>query len=166
MMDNHDIEALERRLRAVEDRLSIYNLISAYGPAVDACSIENNAELWTEDSVYKVGGLGEYVGHQGLRDMIEGPFHQDVTNGGSGHVLSLPHVHLDGDRAVATNYAKLFAHRDGVFTLRRLVVSRWELERRDGQWKIRRRTNVLLDGSPEGKALLARTPEGLDASNT
>lgn len=159
-MDDQRIEALERRLQAVEDRLSIYNLISAYGPAVDSCSIENNAELWAEDSVYEVGGLGEYVGHPGLREMIEGPFHQEVTSGGSGHVLSLPHVHLAGDRAVATNYAKLFEHRDGAFTLRRLVVSRWELERRDGVWKIKRRTNLLLDGSPDSKALLARTPEG------
>lgn len=159
-MANSNVQELEQRLRAVEDRLSIYNLISAYGPAVDSCSIESNARLWAEDSVYEVGGLGEYVGHQGLREMIEGPFHQDVTRSGSGHVLSLPHVHLDGDRAVATNYAKLFAHRSGTFTLVRLVVSRWELERQDGDWKIKRRTNVLLDGSPEGKALLARTPEG------
>lgn len=159
-MADSSIEALERRLRAVEDRLSIYNLISAYGPAVDSCSIESNASLWAEDSVYEVGGLGVYAGHQGLREMIEGSFHQEVTSGGSGHVLSLPHVHLDGDRAVATNYGKLFVHRDGAFTLRRLVVSRWELERRDGVWKIRRRTNALLDGSPEGKALLARTLEG------
>lgn len=151
----------EQRLQAVEDRLAIYNLISAYGPAVDACSIANNAALWTDDCLYEVGGIADYAGQAGLAEMIEGPFHQNVTRNGSGHVLSLPYVEIDGDRAVGTNYAKLFAHQDGAFTLKRLVVSRWEFRREGGEWKISKRTNMLLDGSPEGKALLARTPEKL-----
>ena len=32
--------SVEERLRAVEDRLEIYNVISAYGPAVDGCNLE------------------------------------------------------------------------------------------------------------------------------
>lgn len=150
---------LEARLRQIEDRLEIYNLMAAYGPAVDACSVENNARLWTDDCVYAVGGLGEYLGQDGLAGMIEGPFHRQVTAQGSAHVLSLPYVEVQGDHAVATNYAKLFSHRDGRFDLVRLVVSRWFLRREDGRWKVARRTNELVNGSDESRALQRRATD-------
>lgn len=153
-------DSIETRLRAIEDRLEIYNVVSAYGPAVDSLDVEANEKLWAEDGVYDVGGLGLYEGHAGLRAMIEGEFHQNVVRNGSGHVLSLPHVVIEGDKAVATNYGTLFSGRDGGFQLVRLIVSRWHLSRRGSGWVIDRRTNVLLDGNPAGRALLAQAGTG------
>ena len=154
-----DIEArlaqLEARIEKQGDQLAILNLMAAYGPAIDACLEEENAALWAEDCVYEVGGLGSYHGHAGLKEMIDGPFHQEVTASGSAHDLGLPLIEIRGNQAIATNYAKLFRQEDGHFELVRLVVSRWLLRKQDGTWKILRRTNHLLNGSKESRALQA-----------
>ena len=46
--------SIEERLRAVEDRLEILNVISAYGPAVDGCNVEAMDRVYAEDGVYDV----------------------------------------------------------------------------------------------------------------
>ena len=38
--------------------------------------------------------------------------------------------------------------------LERVGANRWELERIDGTWQVIRRTNRLLDGTPEARCLL------------
>ena len=42
--------------------------------------------------------------------------------------------------------------------LERVSANRWELERIDGTWRVIRRTNRLLDGTPQARRLL--TPPG------
>ncbi len=157
MSDDMPLEARIQRLETLVteqgDRLEILNLMAAYGPAIDACSEADNARLWTEDCVYEVGGLGSYHGHAGLKEMIEGPFHQQVTASGSAHDMGLPFITLKGDQAVATSYAKLLRQTDGRFELVRLVVSRWLLRKEGGVWKVAHRTNHLLNGSAESRAL-------------
>ena len=159
-----DAASIEDRLRRVEDQLAIYQLIAAYGPAIDACDYEQSFDLWTEDGVYEVGGLGIYEGRPGLKAMIDGPFHQGVVGGGSAHVGSLPYVIIDGDEAVATNYARLYAHKDGAFAPVRIVASRWLFKRCETGWLIERRINRLLDGSDTSRALLAAANRGPGAT--
>ena len=49
--------------------------------------------------------------------------------------------------------------KDGAhWRLERVSANRWELERIDGTWQVIRRTNRLLDGTPEARRLL--TPPG------
>lgn len=156
--------SLEARLRHVEDQLAIYQVIAAYGPAIDACDHRQSFDLWTEDGVYDVGGLGVYEGRAGLTTMIDGPFHQDVVGGGSAHVGSLPYVIVEGDAAVATNYARLYAHRDGAFAPVRIVASRWHFRRTERGWLIERRINRLLDGDADARALLAAANKGPGAT--
>jgi ketosteroid isomerase-like protein len=156
--------AFEARLRQVEDQLAIYQLIAAYGPAIDACEYQQSFDLWTEDGVYEVGGLGIYEGRTGLTTMIDGPFHQGVVGGGSAHVGSLPFVIVEGDAAVATNYARLYAHQDGAFTPVRIVASRWHFRRTDKGWLIERRINRLLNGGADARALLAAANKGPGAT--
>lgn len=166
MTDQTRATTVEERLRAIEDRLEIYNVVSAYGPAVDSLNVEGNAVLWAEDGVYQVDGLGDYEGHDGLKAMIDGDFHQNVVRNGSGHILSLPHVLIDRDKAVATNYGTLFSGEGGEFKLVRLIASRWYLSRRGASWVIDRRTNFLLDGRQAGRDLLARAAEGPSKETT
>ncbi len=152
--------SIEDRLRRVEDQLAIYQVIGAYGPAMDSCEYEQSVDLWLDDGVYEVGGLGVYVGHGGLRQMIDGPFHQGMVKRGSAHVLSLPYVVINGDRAVATNYGRLYACADGVFEPVRVVASRWLLRQTEKGWLIERRVNMLLNGDAAARELLARAGEG------
>lgn len=159
-----EAHSLEARLRKVEDQMAIYQLIAAYGPAIDACDYQQSFDLWTEDGVYEVGGLGVYEGRAGLTTMINGPFHQGIVGGGSAHVGSLPFVIVEGDAAVATNYARLYAHKDGAFTPIRIVASRWQFRRTEKGWLIERRINRLLNGHADARALLASANQGPSAT--
>jgi hypothetical protein len=43
-----------------------------------------------------------------------------------------------------------------VFEVFRVSSNRWELRKSDGQWRVQRRTNRLLDGDEAARALLRR----------
>lgn len=153
-------KTIEERLDQIEDYIEIMQLLCAYGPAADATHWELIKEIWSEDCVYEIGGLGVYHGHDGLSQAFFGDFHQGLMQSGSGHVSSMPHLVIDGDRATATHHGTLYKQIDGKFPVVRLVASRWELERRDGRWVVTRRTNELLQENDRARALLARVKEG------
>ena len=48
------VRALAERVTALEDKLAILELMTAYGPAIDSGSADAVARLWTEDGVYDV----------------------------------------------------------------------------------------------------------------
>jgi hypothetical protein len=157
--------SLEERIQRIEDQLAIYQVISAYGPSADATNMEVIKQLWHEDGIYDVDGHGYFVGHDGLQQGFDADFHLMLVDHGSGHTSTLPHVLIEGDRAVATHHGTLFQHKDGTFELIRLIASRWELVRAPDErfgWQVSRRTNRLLDGSAPARELFSRlleTPE-------
>lgn len=153
-------KSLEERLDLVEDYIEIMQLICAYGPAADATHWDLIKEIWAEDSVYEIGGIGSFEGHAGLEKAFYGEFHQGLMESGSGHVSSMPHLVIDGDRAVATHHGTLYKQIDGNFPVIRLIASRWELERRAQGWVVTKRTNELLQENERARALLARVKEG------
>ncbi len=54
MLTVHErIYALELRMRGVEDHLAIYQLLAAYGPAVDSLSGDAAGALWVEEGTYE-----------------------------------------------------------------------------------------------------------------
>lgn len=151
-----DIEALQRRVQAMEDRWQILELIATYGPAVDSGSADAAAELWLEDGVYDVDS-GMLEGRAGLRAMIEGEMHQSFIMNGSAHMMSLPHIELDGDRAVVTGHSQLVLRTSEAtadFVVARITANRWELVKIDGRWRVERRIGRLLDGRDSARALL------------
>jgi len=157
--------SLEERIQRLEDQQAIYQLISAYGPAADSCNMADIARIWAADGSYEIGGIGTFEGIDGIEAVFNGEFHQAMVAGGSAHASTFPHVVIDGDRASATHYGTLYGQREGRFVCVRLIASRWLLERApDRGWQVRRRTNVLLDGNPAARELLARTMQGPDAA--
>ena len=102
------MEAMERRLRLAEDRLEIFQLLASYGPAVDSLSEDVLRSMWTVDGVYDPHGINPYVGNEAVGGLIHGPAHQRYVHQGCAHVTSLPRVTIDGDRAVATAYSRLY----------------------------------------------------------
>jgi hypothetical protein len=154
-----DATDLESRLRRVEDQLAIYQLISSYGPLADGNLHEETAELWTEDGLYDID-LGRFEGRGEIAGFLRGPLHQGLTAGGCSHILSLPHIVFDGDRAVATNYSQTVKHEDGEFSIFRSVISRWELVRTTTGWKVERRLNQALNGSAGSREILTKVLDG------
>ena len=146
-MSAKPVESLEQRVSRIEDQLAIYQLISAYAAAADSCNMDAMLALWHEEGEYDIGGLGYHKGHQGVRNALDGAYHQMLVTNGSGHVNSIPHVIIDGDHARATNFGTLFMWKDGEFMLERLSAVRWDLVRDKGRGKIRMRTTEPLHGT-------------------
>ena len=46
------VEQLTERVRLLEDRIEIMQLVAQYGPAVDSGSGDAAAALWTEDGLF------------------------------------------------------------------------------------------------------------------
>jgi hypothetical protein len=149
------VRALAERVQILEDRLAIYQLIATYGPAVDSCSGPETAAIWTEDGVYDTDG-NIYRGSAGLQSIVTHDTHLGYVKAGSAHVMSLPHVVVEGDRAVATGYSRVYLHDKDGFRIARTSANRWELERTPQGWRCRHRTNRLITGGEEPRALLAQ----------
>ena len=149
------VRSLEKRVGELEDQLAVYNLMFSYGPAADSGSAQAAAHLWTADGVYDVGDLAAMTGHTELQNMYEGATHQALIKRGSIHLTASPVVAISGDSAVATCYSLVFTHEDGAYKIWRMSSNRWEMVRESGRWRIKRRSNRLLNGSEQARALLA-----------
>lgn len=158
-MTDSDSGALDRRITALEDRLAIYELVAAYGPAADAGQADAVADIWTDDGVYEIPGFEIDAGRIGVRDLICSDFHQELIARGAAHVLSMPTVQLEDDHAVATGYAQVIVADGDGFRVYRTVATRWEFRREAHGWRCSHRSNQLLDGRPEARALLSQAAQ-------
>lgn len=145
-------EDLADRLRALEDREAIRNLIARYGPLADSGQAAVVAQLWCEDGVYAVGGMGEARGHAAIAALIDGATHRALMAAGCAHVLGPVAVDLDGDDAVAWGHSLVVCTEDGGYRIVRASANRWQLRRTAKGWLVARRDNRLIDG---GEAALA-----------
>jgi uncharacterized protein (TIGR02246 family) len=152
------LDALERRVAALEDELAIHRLIVAYGFAVDTGDAEATAALFAEDGVYDVDGTLVMRGRAGVREMVLGKNHQALLPN-CAHTIGPAVVRVDGDRAVATAYSRIYKRAAGGIQLWRLSFNRFELARRGGRWEIALRTTRMI-GHDEAQAVLAGGLEG------
>jgi hypothetical protein len=150
------VAALAARLQAVEDQLAITQLVIGYGPAVDSGAAEEVAARFQPDGVYDSRPPGPMQGREGIAAMVRSAGHQDLIQHGCAHVMGAPIVTVDGDRAVATGYSRVYRHVDGGFEVWRLAANRWELARTPDGWRVTYRVNRLLDGSEDARDLLRR----------
>ncbi|MCK8779926.1 nuclear transport factor 2 family protein [Rhizobium sp. NTR19] len=172
-MDRPDLNSVESRLRIIEDKLAIYELIASHPPSADTGHSDYTRSVYKEDGVFDRGPtLDGANGASDIAAFIERPEHHKAIAGGLAHFVGLPMIDLRGNEAVVTSYLQI-VHLDhegqprnlpnhGVSTgyrIHRAVVNRWELERVEGRWKIRRRTLLPVDGSEAHQDLLRR---GLD----
>ena len=148
-------ESVAERLRALEDREAIRDLIARYGPLADAGDALAVAALWSEDGSYAVGGMGEARGRAAIAALISGPVHQSLLADGCAHILTSPAIDLAGDSAVARCHSVVFRHEGGEWAPVRVSANRWELARTSAGWHVTRRENALLDGSAAARALLS-----------
>lgn len=150
-------DSIAERLRALEDREAIRELIARYGPLADSGDAAGVAALFAPDAAYAVGGMGEAKGRAAIAALIEGPLHRALMARGCAHVLTSPVIDLHGDRASARCHSVVFVREGEGWQAVRVAANRWELVR-DGQgWQVTRRDNRLLDGSEAAQALLGNS---------
>ncbi|MFX1757314.1 MAG: nuclear transport factor 2 family protein [Corynebacterium sp.] len=158
MTDTADLVAsLVERVQLLEDKAAIHEVLTAYGPAVDAGDADAVGELWAEDAVYDVD-VRVMEGRDAITEMVRTRPHQDYINEGCGHLLDPVHIRVDGDTAVATCHSLLLRRNVDADSFRvwRVTANRFELARIDGRWKIKLRIARVLNGSAEARELLAR----------
>jgi len=160
--------SLERRLRAVEDRLEIYNLIAGHPPSADTGAAAYAEAVYAEDGVFDRGpGLTSANGNKVIGAMLQSPAHQAAIAGGLAHFTGLPHVTIDGDNAVVISYLQILTpNKSGEpievpnhgasrgYHIHRVVTNRWDLVRTASGWKIKRRTLRLVDGTEPSRDIL------------
>ena len=167
-MDGSEFEELQIRLSHLEDRAAITQLILSYGPAADAGLASFAAQLWLEDGNYDWDAEGE--AHQGcaaVEAMLESDGHQGLMARGVAHFGGPPVIDIHGDVATALNYSLIMRHEGDRFYLWRVSAVRWELKRTDSRWRVRRRTNRLLDASGRGSRMFRESlPEMFEEAAT
>ncbi|HEY1734436.1 MAG TPA: nuclear transport factor 2 family protein [Acidimicrobiales bacterium] len=147
------VQRLEARVAALEDQVALYQLISSYGPAVDSGSADAVAAIWTEDGTYDTFPA-PLNGRDAIRAMVVGDGHQGLIRGGCAHVMAMPMVSVEGDRATATGYSRVYVHGDDGFGVWRASANRWEFERGADGWHAVHRLNRALDGDDEARQIL------------
>ncbi len=158
---------IESRLRAIEDRLEILNLIASHPPSADTGADYFTRAVYAEDGAIDLGGGKGAQGNDAIAGMVKEPGHQAAIAGGLAHFCGLPRIDIDGDSAVVTSYLQILTPHPtaephevpnhGVsngFRIHRVGANRWELVRSEGRWKIKRRTLRALDGSEPARELL------------
>src|SRR5215813_14856069 len=84
--------SLEDRIRAIEDRLEIYNLIASHPPSADTGGSEHIAACWVEDGVFDRGEtLSSPRGRDTLAKQVQSAEHQAAIARGLAHFTGLPH---------------------------------------------------------------------------
>ncbi len=160
--------SLEQRVRAIEDRLEIYNLIAGHPPSADTGADYYAEAVYADDGEFDRGaGLSGGSGNKAIAAMLTSPAHQAAIAGGLAHFTGLPHVTIDGDDAVVISYLQILTpNKSGEpievpnhgasrgYHIHRVVTNRWELRRSPSGWKIKRRSIRLVDGSEPSRELL------------
>ena len=151
----HDarLQALEARVRLLEDHIALYQAVSSYGPQVDSLQHEQATALWTDGGQY-VGDTRTMRGRAEIQAMLDGDVHRGLVADGCAHVMSLPLLRIDGDHAIGLGYHRLFHRTADGFELHRLVASRWDWVRTTHGWKAHQRTHRLIDGGDAARELL------------
>ena len=156
-----DTQSLEDRLRAIEDRLAIYNLLAAHPLSADTGEADFIDSIYMQDFVFDRGaGLSGARSRDNMVALVESDAHHTAIAGGLAHFGNLPLVELRGDTAVATSYLALITPDENGeerelanhgtstgFRVHRVVANRWSLVREDSRWSIASRTVLPMDGT-------------------
>jgi hypothetical protein len=167
MPNENKSRTIEERLRAIEDRLDILNLIASHPPSADSGADYFTRQVYTDDGVIDLGGGKAASGNEEVAAMVKTPGHQAAVAGGLAHFCGLPRIDIDGDSAIVTSYLQIITpHPDAAphevpnhgttrgFRIHRVGANRWELVRSASGWKIKRRTLRPLDGTEPARELL------------
>lgn len=161
------MKTLEERLRAIEDKFEIYDLIASHPPSADTAARDFVRSVWVEDGTFDREGE---ISHPGAAAATPAPSHDAharAIDTGLAHFAGLPNVRIDGDRATAVTYLQILVpNRHGQtlevpnhgsskgFVVYRVSANHWDFVRTPEGWRIKGRSLRILDGSPEARDIL------------
>ena len=173
MTDANKNRSIEQRLQAIEDRLEILNLVAAHPPGADSASHDFAASFWLADGTVDMAGQAR--AYESMIGVLNTPGFAEAQRQGICHFAGLPHIVIEGDRAVATSYLQILAadpegnpfelsaHGTSKgFRVLRLSANRWELQRTSEGWRIKNRSMRSMD-NPASRDLLKKTTAGVAA---
>jgi ketosteroid isomerase-like protein len=139
MADEQRIDALEQRLRRIEDERAILQTLYTYGHAIDYDDEAAFADCWTEDAVLEWPWREPIEGREAILGAFRAHTHAPAVY--HKHFMVEPQVELDGDRAsVHCMYARLDRDDTGAPYLRSFGRYIDALVRgSDGRWRFQRR---------------------------
>jgi hypothetical protein len=149
------LAALEVRIQQLEDQAAVLQLVCSWGPAVDTGSSREAGELWDETGVLE-SDLSRLEGPSAVEAMVESDGQQALIRQGCAHVQTSPIVAIDGDDAVVTTYSQVFVHHEEAHRVWRVSANRWECRRTPTGWKLTKRVNRVIDGSPSPREILVQ----------
>jgi uncharacterized protein (TIGR02246 family) len=140
-MSDARLDALEARLRRVEDRDAIQQLFMRYRECLDEKDFSGYAGLFAEDGEFVAAG-GTAKGRAGIEELVDGMRGSllTATVGDDLHVVVNPEISVDGDRATArSTWIYLVRGADAEPSLCKVGHYEDELVREDGEWRFARR---------------------------
>ena len=133
-------EALESRLKRLEDREEIRQLIMDYGRFLDQRDFRAFSELFAKTEGEWIGGMGRAKGSQAIRELMESTIGKDTSMTQSCHLFTNETIHINGDQATAvTKWIFVVpgeSNRPQLFFLGHYEDS---MVRENGRWKFMRR---------------------------
>ncbi len=154
------LAALEQRLQAAEDHLEILNLISAYGPLADSCSVDAAIDQWVPGGGYNYGmpdgGTRRLEAPEPLGEVWRQAGHVELTKTGSAHMAATPKITVNGDNADAVGYSLVIKREGERWFVWRAAVNHWTLVRTARGWRVQEKFNRTLDGSDESHEVMKR----------
>jgi uncharacterized protein (TIGR02246 family) len=137
-----EMHELEARLRVLEAKEEIRNLLQAYRRTLDARDLRAFAALFAADGTW-AGASGEATGPEGIYEMLTAALPDNPPWPGPTlwHLITDPSITVDGDRATAES---LWMHvrrgEDDTTLLPTLGLYEDELVLEDGAWRFLRRS--------------------------
>jgi ketosteroid isomerase-like protein len=168
----HDTEQavaeLSARVRRLEDEREIRRVLTRYGFAVDLGDADVTAALYTDDTVIDLGPTSQFEGAVGACQLVLDGRHQAIV-GRCAHTIGpfVIDVEVDGDRATATGYVRVYVSDEDTTNPRlwRIGYTRLELARSGTTWRIARRLSRSVGGGrwrgrPPRRAVTVRERPG------
>ena len=145
-----ELDELRARVRALEDREEIRNLLQEYRRTLDVRDLRAFSALFAAQGTW-TGRSGEATGPDGIHAMLTAvlPGNPPAPGPTLWHLITDPAIAVDGDRATASS---LWMHvrrgEDARPLLPTLGGYDDELIREDGRWRFARRTVTPLIPTP------------------
>ena len=133
-------EALETRVKELEDREEIRQLIMDYGRFLDQRDFHSFSELFAKTEGEWDGGFGRAKGSKAIRELMESTIGKDTTLTQSCHLFTNETIHVNGDQATAlTKWVFVVPGESNRPQLVFLGHYEDSMIREDGHWKFLRR---------------------------
>ncbi len=138
----------ETRLRALEDKEQIAQLLIDYGRHLDSRDLAAYAALFATDGEW-VGGFGTVKGRANIQAFMEESLGAGPNRGGSYHIMSNVVITVKGDSATAWSRWTFVTPGERGATIAQAGRYDDTLVRENGAWKFKRRV-ASNDTAPPG----------------